>query len=237
MWRPDQSMQACITRNIVFVITLLLALTLISSGCSLLHRDKATEEKARDVTAQNNASQIAFQTFNNGSNGSNAAMQNDAYQIGPDDILMINVWKDPDLTREVIVRPDGYISFPLVGEVKAGGLTVAALKDQLTLKLSEYIPEVNLAVMVTQFNKMKVYVIGKVNRPGEFRPGKAVNVMQALALAGGLTPFADKNDIIILRTDYNNRQTQIPFNYKKVKKGKDLTQNIMLQSGDVVVVP
>ncbi|MDY6905424.1 MAG: polysaccharide biosynthesis/export family protein [Thermodesulfobacteriota bacterium] len=195
----------------------LLVMVLFSSGCSLFHKNKAPVKPIKETQQ--------------------VPAQNTAYLIGPDDILLISVWKDPDLTREVIVRPDDYISFPLVGDVKAGGLTVAELKNLLTQKVSEYIPEVNLTVMVTQFNKVKIYVIGKVNRPGEFRPGKNLNVMQALTLAGGLTPFADRNDIIILRTNGNNQQTQIPFNYKKVKKGKDLTQNIMLQTGDVVVVP
>ncbi|MDY6822433.1 MAG: polysaccharide biosynthesis/export family protein [Thermodesulfobacteriota bacterium] len=214
MWSTQKKMPDSRGKRLAQMFFALFAIAVLTSGCSLFHGDKTPLDSAVKPPAAG-----------------------EAYRIGPDDILMISVWKDPDLTREVIVRPDGYISFPLVGEIKAGGMTVAALKDELTGRISEYIPEVNLTVMVTQFNKIKIYVIGKVNRPGEFRPGKHVNVMQALSLAGGLTPFADKNNIIVLRTMDDNRQIQIPFNYKKVKKGKDLAQNIILHTGDVVVVP
>ncbi len=158
------------------------------------------------------------------------------YRLGPDDVLMISVWKNPELTREVIVRPDGKISFPLVGETQAGGRSVQALEEELKEKVSEYIPGVNLTVMVNQANNYKIYVIGQVPRPGEYRLGQAINVMQALSKAGGLATFAQRDEIIILRTE-NGAQKKIPFNYKEVKQGKHLEQNINLQPGDVVVVP
>ena len=158
------------------------------------------------------------------------------YRLGPDDVLMISVWKNPELTREVVVRPDGKISFPLVGEIQAGGRTVQALEEELKEKVSEYIPGVSLTVLVNQANNYKIYVIGQVPRPGEYRLGQPINVMQALSKAGGLATFAERDEIIILRTE-NGSQEKIPFNYKQVKKGKKLEQNINLKPGDVVVVP
>ena len=166
-----------------------------------------------------------------------AAKQTDTpYLIGPEDIIEISVWKDPELTKQVIVTPDGMISFPLIGELEAGGHTVKFLEDELKKKISEYIPDVVLNVRVIQVNSLKVYVIGKVARPGEYRIGRRINVLQALSLAGGLTPYADADSIIVLRSEKGS-QIKIPFNYKEVKKGKKLEQNITLEAGDVIVVP
>ncbi len=159
-----------------------------------------------------------------------------AYLIGPEDILEISVWKDIDLTKQVVVRPDGRISFPLIGEVMAGGRAVKDLEKALKKKISEYIPDAMVTVMVIQVNSIKIYVIGKVARPGEYKVGRAINVMQALSLAGGLNAFADADSILILRNE-NGSQIKIPFNYKKVKKGRELEQNIMLKTGDVIVAP
>jgi polysaccharide export outer membrane protein len=159
-----------------------------------------------------------------------------SYLIGPEDVLEISVWKDPELTKQVIVRPDGRISFPLIGEVEAGGHTVKSLEDKLKKKISEYIPDAMLTVIVIQVNSIKVYVVGKVARPGEYRIGCAINIMQALSLAGGLSAFADANSILILRSEKGS-QNKIPFNYKEVRKGEKLEQNIILKTGDVIVVP
>ena len=159
-----------------------------------------------------------------------------AYLIGPEDILEISVWKDIDLTKQVVVRPDGRISFPLIGEVMAGGRAVKDLEESLKKKISEYIPDAMVTVMVIQVNSIKIYVVGKVARPGEYRIGRAINVMQALSLAGGLSAFADANSILILRTQ-KEAQIRIPFKYKEVKKGENLEQNIVLETGDVIVVP
>ncbi len=158
------------------------------------------------------------------------------YLIGPEDILEIAVWKDPELTKQVVVRPDGRISFPLIGEVEAGRNTVKSLEEKVKKRIRDYVPDAMVTVMVTQVNSIKIYVIGKVTRPGEYRVGHAVNVMQALSLAGGLSTFADANSILVLRNEKGS-QTKILFNYDKVKKGKNLEQNIVLQSGDVLVVP
>ena len=158
------------------------------------------------------------------------------YIIGPEDILEISVWKDPDLTKQVIVRPDGKISFPLIGEVDAGGHTVKFLEEELKKKISEYIPDAMVTVMVIQVNSIKIYVIGKIARPGEYKIGHAINVMQALSLAGGLSAFADTDSILILRSEENS-QIKIPFNYEEIKKGINLEQNIILRNRDVIIVP
>lgn len=158
------------------------------------------------------------------------------YQLGPEDVLLISVWKDEHLTREVVVRPDGLISFPLVGDVPAEGRTVEELRLDLAKRLIKYIPAVNLTVAVIKPLSYKVYVVGRVAKPGEFLVGHYTDVLQALSLAGGLTPFAAENDIKVVRRVMGQQQT-FPFRYGDVRKGLDLEQNIILQRGDVVMVP
>ena len=158
------------------------------------------------------------------------------YLLGPEDVLLISVWKDEHLTREVVVRPDGLISFPLVGDVPAEGRTVEELRLDLAKRLIKYIPAVNLTVTVIKPLSYKVYVVGRVAKPGEFLVGHYTDVLQALSLAGGLTPFAAENDIKVVRRVMGQQQT-FPFRYGDVRKGIDLEQNIILQRGDVVMVP
>ena len=160
----------------------------------------------------------------------------DEYIIGPGDILDISVWKDEALTKTVAVLPDGKISFPLIGEVTAGGKMLGQLREELEKRLARYVPDVDLSVMVTQINSMNVYVIGRVNNPGMFNLITNVNVLQALAMAGGLNPFAKRSRIKIFREEKNGTQI-FPFDYDDVVKGEDLRQNIQLRRGDVVVVP
>lgn len=159
-----------------------------------------------------------------------------AFVLGPGDVLEISVWKDPELTKQVIVQPDGYLSFPLVGQVKAGGNTLAEVQQEIVKRLEEYIPSPTLTVLPFKIESYKVYVIGKVNNSGVFMLPEPVNVMQALSLAGGMNPFANLGKISILRQGPDG-QSKIRFDYSDVVKGKHLEQNIMLQTGDVVVVP
>jgi len=159
-----------------------------------------------------------------------------AYHIGPGDVLEISVWKDPELSRELVVPPDGIISFPLVGSIDVTDLAVPELKKVVAQKLSEFVPDVTVTVMLLEIKSLKAYVIGKVNNPGEFEINMETNVMQILSKAGGLNPFASKGNIKILR-QRDNKIINIPFDYGDVEKGKNLAQNIILQSGDVVVVP
>jgi polysaccharide export outer membrane protein len=158
------------------------------------------------------------------------------YLIGAGDVLEISVWKDPDLSRTVIVPPDGVISFPLIDAINVTNLTVADLNKVVTQKLSEFVPDVTVTVMLTEINSLKAYVIGKVNAPGMFNITLETNVMQILSQAGGLTPFASDGNIKIIRQK-KDKIIKIPFDYGQVEKGKNLEQNIVLQPGDVVVVP
>ena len=158
------------------------------------------------------------------------------YRLGAEDVLLVSVWKDEQLTREVVVRPDGMFSFPLVGDIQAEDRTVEAVRDDLVKRLTKYISNANVSVAVTKIVSYKVYVVGRVNKPGEYLVGHYTDVLQALSLAGGLTPFAAENDIKVMRRVKGTQQS-IPFRYGDLRKGKDLEQNIILQRGDVVMVP
>jgi len=158
------------------------------------------------------------------------------YLLGPEDVLMISVWKDEHLTREVVVRPDGMVSFPLVGDVMAAGRTVDELRLDVAKRLTRFIPNPQVSVAVTKLLSYRIYVLGRVNKPGEYMVGHHTDVLQALSLAGGLTPFAAENDIKVLRRRNGDEQV-FEFRYGDAKKGKDLKQNILLQRGDVVMVP
>ncbi len=166
----------------------------------------------------------------------NAADENGDYLIGPGDVLDISVWKDETLTRSVVVLPDGKISFPLIGEVLAGGKTVPLLKKEIQEKLAPFVPDITLSLEVKQVNSMIIYVIGRVNSPGRFPLNVNINVLQALAQAGGCNPFAKRDKIKIFRQE-GGKTNIFNFHYDSVVEGKNLEQNITLQRGDVVVVP
>lgn len=151
-------------------------------------------------------------------------------------MLQISVWREEDLDQEVLVRPDGGFSFPLAGDINAIGKTVDELRAEVTERLSRYIPDLVVTVTVTQINGNKIYVIGQVNAPGEFIVNPQVDVMQALSIAGGTTAFAAVDNIFVLRRQ-NGTQIQLPFRFSDVTRGRNLSQNILLESGDVVVVP
>lgn len=158
------------------------------------------------------------------------------YRVQPGDILIVSVWKEKDLQSDVLVRPDGGLSFPLAGDVNASGRTVAELAADMTARIRRFVPEAVVTVAVKEIGGNRIYVLGKVNRPGEYPFSRPIDVMQALSLAGGTTTYAALNDIRILRRE-NGRQTAMPFRYSEVERGKDLAQNIELKSGDTVVVP
>ena len=166
----------------------------------------------------------------------NAYAADSFYLIGPGDVLEISVWNEPDLSKKLIVPPDGVISFPLINPVKVTNLTLTALKKAVTKKLSEYIPDATVTVLLLEINSLKAYVIGKVKQAGEFQIDLNTSVLQILAKAGGLTPFASDGNIKILRQK-NNKIINIPFDYGEVEAGKNLEQNINLKAGDVVLVP
>lgn len=164
------------------------------------------------------------------------AQQPPDYKIHAGDELEIAVWKEEDLLRKVIVRPDGKFSFPLTGEVVAAGRTVAQIQSEVENRLQKYIPEPVVTVSVTGIDGNGVFVIGQVNKPGMYVMNPQLNVLQALSMAGGTTPYAALNDIMILRGS-GAGQKSLPFRYSDVSKGRSLEQNILLESGDVVVVP
>lgn len=157
------------------------------------------------------------------------------YKIGPGDILNLSVWKNSDLTRQVTVLPNGIIHLPLAGQIKAAGLSVRELEEKLKKKLTPFVPEPEICIMVQQINSLVVYVTGKVRNPGRFLLYDNLNVLQVLSLAGGMTPFAKEKKISILRKDKGDTQMFL-FNYKAVSKGEHLEQNILLKRGDVIVV-
>jgi polysaccharide export outer membrane protein len=160
------------------------------------------------------------------------------YRIAPPDVLEISIWGEPELQRaNLVVRPDGKVSFPLVGDLEVAGKTTAEVKEQLESAIQQYIPQASASVIVTQMGSMQFYVLGKVARPGMFNIATELNVLQALSMAGGLTPFAREGDIVIVRTEPGGQTVRLPFDYGQVKSGKNLDQNITLQRGDVVLVP
>jgi polysaccharide export outer membrane protein len=165
-----------------------------------------------------------------------AAMDVQTYRVGPEDVLDISVWREEGLKKEVLVRPDGGMSYPLIGEVQAAGKTVLELRDEIARRLERFIPEPAVSVSIVKIGSQRVYVIGKVNKPGEYPVGRYIDVLQALSMAGGLTPFADANDIRVMRRD-GDRQVVLPFEYSRVVRGQKLEQNVQLHAGDVVVVP
>ncbi len=157
------------------------------------------------------------------------------YTIGCGDALHISAWKEESLTRQTSVLPDGNITFPLIGEVKAQGRTLGQLKKDIEERLAVYMPGAHVSVQVLQTSSMVIYVIGKVNAPGHYPIHENVTVMQALTMARGVNPFADKDDIRIFRN--MDGETKIfHFNYSDVAEGKSLEQNIRLERGDLVVV-
>ena len=158
------------------------------------------------------------------------------YLLQPGDLLSVTVWKEQDLTGDVLVRPDGGMSFPLAGDLEAMGKTVSQVQAEITGRLLKYIPSPVVTVEVKQVGGNHIYVVGKVQRPGEYPMVRPVDVMQALSLAGGTTPYASLNGIVILHRE-NGVQKAIHFRYSDVARGRDLSQNILLQSGDTVVVP
>ena len=159
------------------------------------------------------------------------------YKIAPSDVLEITIYGEEGLTRnQLVVRPDGKVSFPLIGDVEVGGMTTAQVKEVVEAKVRTYIPEAMAAVSVMQLGSLQYYVVGKVAKPGMYNVSKPLTVLQALALAGGPVVFAKEDSISILR-NHGQETVRLPFNYEEIKKGKHLEQNILLERGDVVVVP
>jgi polysaccharide export outer membrane protein len=166
-----------------------------------------------------------------------AQVRPDSYIIGSEDMLAINVWKETEMSRTVPVRPDGMISLPLLGEIKAKGLTPVQLEEQITDALKKIMSDPQVTVIVTQVNSMTFNVMGQVNRPGYMPITRPLTVLDAIALCGGFRDFAKQKKIYVLRTGPDGKQQRLKFNYKEVIQGKNMAQNIELHQHDTLVIP
>jgi len=169
--------------------------------------------------------------------GSQGRHSDGSYVIGANDVLAINVWKEPEITRSVPVRSDGKISLPLVGELTASGQTPLQLEQEITKRLQSYISEPEVTVIVTDSKSQKVNILGMVTRPGAYLLTSSTTVLDAIAMAGGFKDFAKQKSIYVLRQAPDGTQKRMSFNYKEVIKGQNPDQNIRLQAGDTLVVP
>ena len=195
-----------------------------------------TAQSGSEASAPTAGSPAATQPAQN-AEASAAKAHDNSFVIGNDDVLAINVWKEPDVSRSIPVRSDGKISLPLVGEVQATGRTPLKLEEEIAARLKNYIAEPEVTVIVQQINSQKFNILGQVNKPGSYVISNSATVLDAIALAGGFRDFAKQKSIYILRQDADGTQTRLPFNYKEVVKGKNSGQNIKLQPRDTIVVP
>ena len=202
---------------VAIVAVLVLAPSLFASSDK-----KKNEEKSAPAAAQQTTS--------------NAAAANAGYVIGPEDMLKINIWKEPEMSGDVPVRPDGKISLTLLGDVQAAGLTPTQLTTQITDLLKKYLDDPRVTVTVGAVNSRRVFILGQVGRPGAFPLLPDMTVLQALSTAGGLSLYAAADKIYVLRIE-NGNQVKLAFQYKQVIKGNKPEQNIVLKSGDTIVVP
>jgi polysaccharide export outer membrane protein len=214
-------------------IVLVLGIFLVGAGVTqAAQQDKKNGGKETDVTTARNLSAPA----EDGKPAPVPATTDPAYVIGPEDVLDINVWKEPDVSRVVPVRPDGRISLPLINDVQAAGLSPQQLAGTVTEKLRKYFNEPQVTVIVTAINSQRVFVVGEVLRAGAFPLIPGMTVLQALSSAGGFTTFADVKKIHVMRLR-DGKHIELPFNYRDVLKGDNPDQNIKLEPGDTVVVP
>lgn len=158
------------------------------------------------------------------------------YHVGPGDVITVSVWKEPEVSTSVVIRPDGKISIPLVNDLAVDGRSPMEIQNILAEKLSPFIQTPNVTVTVKEINSKKVFVLGEVNRAAAYQITQPTTVLQILTEAGGVRPFAKQKSIYVLRTE-NGKQAKFPFNYKDVVKGEKIEQNILLRPGDTVVVP
>jgi len=166
-----------------------------------------------------------------------AGVQPENFVIGAEDVLTINVWREPEISKALPVRPDGMITLPLIGEIKAAGLTPVQLQDQITAALRKVLSDPQVTVIVTEVRSLTFNVVGQVVRPGYYPLTRRMTILDAIALSGGFQPFAKEKKIYVLRTDANGKQVRLPFNYKDVIKGKRANENIDLQPRDTLVIP
>ncbi len=218
-------------RQATMLIAFLLLILLDSLFASAQSKEKAGT--ANDVVAANQST-AAPKT----PNIDPAALRpEDAFVIGPEDVLAINVWREADISRTVTVRSDGKVSLALIGEVQASGLTPRELEINLKHKLSTYFADPVVTVIVQEIRSRRFSILGSVSRPGSYVFTSTMTVVDAIAVAGGFRDFAKQNSIYVIRQNLDGTQSRMPFNYKDFIKGKNPTQNVKLRSNDVVIVP
>lgn len=188
------------------------------------------------VCAQDKSQPAQTPSADAGSATHKAATADPNYVIGGQDVIDISVWKEPELTRTVPVRPDGKISLPLLNDVQASGLTPTQLAEQITESLKKFVTNPQVTVIVTQINSQRIYILGEVNRAGAYPLLPDMTILQGLSSAGGFTQFANLKKIYMFRME-NGKQVKYPFNYKDVVNGKSPDQNVVLKAGDTIVVP
>jgi polysaccharide biosynthesis/export protein len=217
-------------RSKSFVLLLALATPVIATygqnASTQSHPDDKSAVVKNGAEANHAASDVAVKSATDDPN----------YIIGPDDELIVTVWKEPDISRTVPVRPDGKISLPLLNDVQAAGLTPMQLTSQIASRLTKFISAPEVTVIVSKVSPPRVYVVGEVARAGAYPLVPGMTALEALSSAGGLTPFAKQSKIYVLRKE-NGKQNQLPLNYKEVVKGQRPEQNVALKPGDTIVVP
>lgn len=195
----------------------------------------ASADAAQNATAVNNQNDEANTSASD--SPSPAISAGDDYVIGSGDVLAVNVWKEPDLSRSVPVRPDGKITLPLIGDIQASGITTKQLQAAIEKDLENYISKPAATVIVQEAKSQKFNIMGEVQKPGEYTLNNPMTVLDSIALAGGFREWAKVKSIYVLRADGNGKSERLPFNYKKVIKGQATAQNIQLKARDTVVVP
>jgi len=166
-----------------------------------------------------------------------AAVAHDDYIIGSEDVLAVNIWKEPEISRTVPVRPDGKITLPLIGDIQAGGLTPRKLQDNIATGLRSYVSSPEVTVIVQEVKSLKFNIVGEITKPGSYPLRDATTVLDAIAVGGGLRDFAKGSHIYVLRSNSDGSHAKLPFDYKQVIKGKKLSENVELRAGDTIVVP
>jgi polysaccharide export outer membrane protein len=223
------------TRNFMVAIILLVGL------CSMaaLAQDAAQGSDSTNATAPATPSEAKATPLppSNTPASRVPAIQAANYIVGVGDVLEVNVWKENELSKTVPVRPDGMITLPLVGELKAVGLTPVQLQEQITNALTKVVSEPQVTVMVVSVNSMSFNIMGNVNKPGYYPLTRPISILDAIALSGGFRDFAKQNKIYVLRKSENGTEQRLKFNYKEVIKGKKMAQNITLQPHDTLVIP
>jgi len=192
---------------------------------------------AQNTTAGNTASALMGSADTTGDHGTTPKSHDAAYVIGVDDVLAINVWKEPEVSKTVPVRSDGKISLPLAGEVQASGMTPRQLELDLSRRLASYISQPEVTVIVEEIKSQKFNILGQVAKPGAYPIANNPTVLDAIALAGGFRDFAKQKSIYVLRRNPDGTESRMSFNYKDMIKGKNVDQNVKLQPNDTIVVP